>query len=34
MTATFHGTGLATRFNIASNMDPIPNLTWQIDGGT
>ena len=34
VTATFHGTGLSARFNIASNMDPIPNVTWQIDGGT
>jgi lysophospholipase L1-like esterase len=33
VTATFHGTTIAARFDTTSNMDTLPNLTWQIDGG-
>jgi lysophospholipase L1-like esterase len=34
VTATFHGTAVSARFDTSLNMDPIPNVTWQIDGGT
>jgi lysophospholipase L1-like esterase len=34
VTARFYGTGIAARFDTTSNTDTLPNLTWQIDGGT
>lgn len=34
LAATFHGTGIAARFDVTTNMDTVPNLTWQIDGGS
>jgi lysophospholipase L1-like esterase len=33
VTATFHGSALAARFDVTNNMTTLPNLTWQIDGG-
>jgi lysophospholipase L1-like esterase len=34
ITAKLHGTGVSAHFDVSKNTDTLPNLTWQIDGGT